>query len=258
MIITTEGLPIHGLTGGFDVDRRVEFIIPPSGRKAGTYTFYVENSANGMFGINNMDPPDPNRYYRLKSADLVVPNIDAWKLLWDFKVLHQLVDVIPSDSPLSNKAMYVANEIMNTFETGSLESVRKARKVAEQVLGKDWENTLEKERESGKKRGQESTKDSIGNLWGVGHCHIDTAWLWPFSVTQQKIARSWSTQVDLMDRYPEHRFSCTQAQQYKWLEEVGGSCIFVPRKIDHPTDHRRFPSLPALPFAVRQGSSQDC
>ena len=50
--------------------------------------------------------------------------------------------------------------------------------------------------------------------------HIDTAWLWPFSVTQQKSARSWSTQCDLMDRYPEHRFSATQAQQFKWLEEL--------------------------------------
>ena len=51
-------------------------------------------------------------------------------------------------------------------------------------------------------------------------CHIDTAHLWPYRVTQQKVARSWSTQVDLMDRYPELRFSCTSAQQYKWLEEV--------------------------------------
>jgi hypothetical protein len=44
--------------------------------------------------------------------------------------------------------------------------------------------------------------------------------LWPYSVTQQKVARSWSTQVDLMERYPEHRFACSSAQQYKWLEEV--------------------------------------
>jgi len=50
--------------------------------------------------------------------------------------------------------------------------------------------------------------------------HIDTAWLWPFSVTQQKSARSWATQLDLMDRYPEHRFNATQAQQYKWVEEL--------------------------------------
>jgi alpha-mannosidase len=27
----------------------------------------------------------------------------------------------------------------------------------------------------------------------VGHCHIDTAWLWPYEETKRKIARSWST-----------------------------------------------------------------
>lgn len=53
---------------------------------------------------------------------------------------------------------------------------------------------------------------------GIGHCHIDTAWLWPFDETKRKVARSWATQVDLMERYPEHRFVCSQAQQWKWLE----------------------------------------
>lgn len=51
-------------------------------------------------------------------------------------------------------------------------------------------------------------------------CHIDTAWLWPYRVTQQKVARSWSTQIDLMNRYPEHRFASSSAQQYKWLEKL--------------------------------------
>lgn len=54
----------------------------------------------------------------------------------------------------------------------------------------------------------------------LSSCHIDTAWLWPYRVTQQKVARSWATQVDLMERYPEHRFACSQAQQYKWLKEL--------------------------------------
>lgn len=54
----------------------------------------------------------------------------------------------------------------------------------------------------------------------MNSCHIDTAWLWPYRVTQQKVARSWATQVDLMERYPEHRFTCSQAQQYKWLEAL--------------------------------------
>lgn len=47
-----------------------------------------------------------------------------------------------------------------------------------------------------------------------------TAWLWPFSATQQKSARSWSTQIDLMERYDEYRFVASQAQQFKWLEKL--------------------------------------
>lgn len=50
--------------------------------------------------------------------------------------------------------------------------------------------------------------------------HIDTAWLWSYSVTQQKIARSWSTQIDLMRRFPNHQFAASSAQQYVWLEEL--------------------------------------
>jgi alpha-mannosidase len=33
------------------------------------------------------------------------------------------------------------------------------------------------------------------------------------------VLRSWSTQLDLMERYPEHRFVASQAQQFKWLEQ---------------------------------------
>lgn len=57
-------------------------------------------------------------------------------------------------------------------------------------------------------------------VFGIGYCHIDTCWLWPFAETKRKIARSWANQCDLLDRYPEHRFTCTQPQQYKWLEQL--------------------------------------
>lgn len=56
-------------------------------------------------------------------------------------------------------------------------------------------------------------------MYAIGHCHIDTCWLWPFAETKRKVARSWSNQCDLMDRYAEHRFTCSQAQQFKWLEQ---------------------------------------
>lgn len=82
----------------------MEYIIPPSAREAGTHEFIIESSCNGMFGIpwngDTIQPPDMNRWFRLDSADLVVPNMDAWGLFWDFETLKQLADALEGNVPL--------------------------------------------------------------------------------------------------------------------------------------------------------------
>lgn len=49
-------------------------------------------------------------------------------------------------------------------------------------------------------------------LAAIGNCHIDSAWLWPYTETKRKVARSFSSQLALMDRYPEHIFVASQVQ----------------------------------------------
>lgn len=61
MIFTTQGVPLQGITGGYNGDRRVEFIIPHEARKQGKLDFVIESSCNGMFGVGNggdIEPPD--------------------------------------------------------------------------------------------------------------------------------------------------------------------------------------------------------
>lgn len=53
----------------------------------------------------------------------------------------------------------------------------------------------------------------------IGHTHIDCAWLWTLKQTREKVQRSFSTVVDLMERYPEYRFMSSQALLYKYLKE---------------------------------------
>jgi len=53
----------------------------------------------------------------------------------------------------------------------------------------------------------------------VGHAHIDTAWEWPLREARRKCARSWSTQVELMDEDPDYVFACSQPAQYAWIKE---------------------------------------
>lgn len=67
LIFTPSGEPLHGLTGGYGVERRVEHIIPESARKSGSYEIYVEHSSNGLFGIDNMNPPDVSSSIHLRS-----------------------------------------------------------------------------------------------------------------------------------------------------------------------------------------------
>lgn len=59
--------------------------------------------------------------------------------------------------------------------------------------------------------------DKVHSIHAMGHCHIDTAWLWPYDETIRKCARSFSAQLRLMEEYPDFTFVCSSAQQYDWV-----------------------------------------
>jgi len=181
MIFDTSGTPLQGITGGYGGDRRVEHIIPPSARAEGVYEIVIESSCNGMFGVpwngDTIAPPDMNRYFSLASADLVVPNQEAWRLMWDFETLKQVIHNLPGNTVyialssdrrndsdangcrLQNKALTVCNEIMNAFGKGDDASIKKCRKLAEQVFGEGWEEKGADIYKDGPKR---------ATVWGIG------------------------------------------------------------------------------------------
>lgn len=168
LFFTADGNPLHGITGSYGGDRRVEYIIPQSSVKKGHLDLVIETSCNAMFGAgDNIGPPNMDRYFQLATADLVVPNVAAWDLMVDFQNIKDIADNLPGNSILQNKAIVVANEIMNTFNSNDESSIAKCRKLAEEIYGEGWEKKGAKIYEEGEKRIQ---------VWGIGHCHIDTAW----------------------------------------------------------------------------------
>lgn len=62
--------------------------------------------------------------------------------------------------------------------------------------------------------------DPSHRITAVGHAHIDTAWEWPLREAKRKVARSWSTQLELMDAYPDYVFAASQPAQYQWMKET--------------------------------------
>jgi len=61
--------------------------------------------------------------------------------------------------------------------------------------------------------------DTTPEMIGFGHAHIDVAWLWPLAETERKCARTFSTQLALMDRYTEYQFFQSQPPLYRMVKE---------------------------------------
>ncbi|KAH0565714.1 hypothetical protein GP486_000878 [Trichoglossum hirsutum] len=210
MVWSEDGEPLQGLTGG----DRIEWILPHSWRDGKEHVFYIEMACNRMFGNapggDSIQPPNPDSYFRLGRADIVAINLDARQLFVDFWIIKGRLTprpFFPDNSWQSHEALQVANAIIDAFVPGDLSSVRKGREIAKRYLGKDIDSE------------KVYQNDNEPFVYGIGHCHIDTCWLWPWAETKRKVARSWANQCDLLDRYPEHRFVASQAQQYKWLEQ---------------------------------------
>lgn len=211
LVWTEDGKPLQGLTGG---NERIEWVVPNEMRDhSKEYTIYIEMACNGMFGCapggDSIQPPDPYKQYQLVKAELTSIDLDARALYYDFWIIGDAAREFPEDSWQQHQAMQVCNEIMDTFIAGggSRAAIVDCRMIAKKFLGNDVDSA----------KVYDSDNEAIVN--GIGHCHIDTCWLWPFEETKRKVARSWSNQCDLLDRYPEHRFCASQAQQYKWLEQ---------------------------------------
>ncbi len=58
-----------------------------------------------------------------------------------------------------------------------------------------------------------------GKLVGVGHAHIDTAWLWNFDETRRKVLRTFSTILTLLDKYKDFTFVQSASIYYEWIKE---------------------------------------
>ena len=57
-------------------------------------------------------------------------------------------------------------------------------------------------------------------LFCFGHSHIDVAWLWPLAETERKCARTFASQLALMDQYPEYKFLQSQAHLYQMTKRL--------------------------------------
>ncbi|TPX41847.1 hypothetical protein SeMB42_g05381 [Synchytrium endobioticum] len=206
LVWSPTGVPLQGLTGGQGEDRHVDFRLARQAKGGEHIELYIEMACNGMFGNGEgggIFAPSPNRYFRLQTVEIAIPNEEAHALLWDMEILLGMSVELPEISPLAADALFTANAICNAVKAGDPSTIAVGRHLALQFFAKRSNFGYEQHK-----------------IFATGHCHIDTAWLWPYDETKRKSARSWATQCGLMDDYPEYKFGCSQAQQFQWIETL--------------------------------------
>ena len=175
---------------GLDVNHQEVLLTP--GREYDAYLYFYtspnEITAQCRMELVWLDDAVDGLYYDLKvpldAARCLDKGSDAyWRILRGLERAVQLVDLRSPFSP----AFY--------------ESVEAARTcLREEFVQKDC--------------GREAPL-----VHCVGHTHIDVAWLWTLAQTREKVQRSFSTVLRLMEQYPEYRFMSSQPQLYQYVKE---------------------------------------
>ncbi|KAM8804642.1 alpha-mannosidase 2C1 [Eudromia elegans] len=199
-MVWRDAQPVQGLT---KEGEKTSYILTSSLKETEPHslTLYVELACNGLFGAGKgsmIAPPDPDKRFTLSKAELAIFNRDVYELLVDLEILLDMAQHLGEENQRSFQALYAANQIVNVCDVRDPATFPAARRLAAGIFG-------------------QKNGESQHTIHAMGHCHIDSAWLWPYEETIRKCARSWVTVVRLMERNPELTFVCSQAQQFEWV-----------------------------------------
>ncbi|MFB7496520.1 alpha-mannosidase [Streptomyces sp. NPDC056161] len=139
--------------------------------------------------------------YTFKRADLAVLDENVWHLDLDIEVLYELMLELGEHDPRRHEIMHALDRAMDLLDLDDISgSAAHVRAALAPVLSKP-------------------AHASAHTVSGVGHAHIDSAWLWPIRETKRKTSRTFSNVTSLADEYEEFVFACSQAQQYEWVRD---------------------------------------
>ena len=162
--------------------------------------FWVDCGYNDLFGNFVWGDHERSAPRPYKEGFIATINEEMRALYYDYLILDDLRKTLPEDSPRYCSITYALLEVKNILKDYTSEEVALARKV----LGK----------ELSKKGGTPSLKFSA-----VGHSHLDLAWLWPIRETKRKAIRTFATQLEMIERYPDYVYGASQPQQYEWIKQ---------------------------------------
>ncbi|MFJ3444444.1 alpha-mannosidase [Streptomyces sp. NPDC086081] len=205
LVHRTDGTPLKAVN---PLNQYVPIAHPARGGE--TVDYLVEAASNPDILADDFARPTPlgdkrtagdAPLYTFRSADLAVLDEEVWHLDLDVQVLRELMLELGAHDPRRHEIAHALDRAMDLLDlddvSGSAPAVREALKP---VLSKP-------------------AHASAHTVSGVGHAHIDSAWLWPIRETKRKTSRTFSNVTSLAEEYEDFVFACSQAQQYAWVRD---------------------------------------
>ena len=199
-VFDAHGIPVRGLTSmasGYD------FSLGEPGKRILQITACAEGSecidvwadagCNDLFG-------ELHNNGTVREAAIATCDDDVRDLYYDFEVLLDFLKALPENSPRYQQILTGLNDVVPLLYRGIPAVAKEARAVLAPLLAQ--------------RGGDPSLRISA-----VGHAHMDLGWLWPIRETIRKGARTFSTAVELAERYPDYVFGASQPQYFLWMKQ---------------------------------------
>lgn len=198
-LVDREGSPYQGLT---TVNSEFDFTLGLPGKRVVELEepFVQGDQIEVWADAGNNDLFGKYRGGTVKEAVLAICHEEVRSLYYDTEVLLETAEHLPSGSARRERILQALYDASLQLASASPERIQHARRLLEEQL---------------MLRGG----DSVLTISAVGHAHIDLAWLWPLRETIRKGARTFSTALRMLDRYPDYVFGASQPQLYEWIKQ---------------------------------------
>ena len=159
------------------------------------------------YGVDS--EPDSAFIRRFESVDICRRDEEVFGFLFDLKAVLQLSENLDPQSTVKAEARNVLERVLETLVLYPLH-------YPEEV----WRASIVKSRELMKPILAKTEVDLTRGYVGIiGHSHMDSAWLWPYSETIRKCARTYSNALSLMEQDPDYKFIQSSALHLSWMRD---------------------------------------
>jgi len=199
-IVDAQGEPVRGLTcakSTFDpalgAATKTIYALPEERANNGRVELWADAGFNDLFGAIMGEG-------KIELSEVCFCREDIRALHYDLQVLADLFAGLPENDPLRDQVLYATGAAGAALATFDPEEVAQARALLQPLFTK-------------------AAHRPQLSISGIGHAHMDLAWLWPIRETFRKGARTFATALYNIARYPEYIYGCSQPQLFAWMKE---------------------------------------